>query len=75
MTKQNQQNMEESAKLIGKSSEEMLKDTMDLIPLPSSNQSKDEKIDGDTATLEVINEDDEWETIDFVKEDGEWKMK
>jgi flagellar basal body-associated protein FliL len=75
MTKQDQQNMEDSAKLYGKSSEEMLKDLMDAIPLPGSNQSRDEKIDGDTATLEVINEDGEWETVEFIKEDGEWKMK
>jgi hypothetical protein len=75
LTKQDQQNMEESAKLYGKSSEEMLKDMMDAIPMPGSNQSRDEQIDGDTATLEVINEDGEWETINFVKEDGEWRMK
>lgn len=75
LTKQDLENMEESAKVYGKSSEEMLTEMMSLIPVPMSNQSRDEKIDGDTATLEVKNEDGEWESVEFVKEDGEWKMK
>ena len=37
--------------------------------------AKDEKIDGDKATLQVKNDKDAWESINLVKEDGEWKMK
>lgn len=38
-------------------------------------ETRNEKIDGDTATLEVKDDKkDKWETIHFVKEDGEWKL-
>jgi hypothetical protein len=53
----------------------MLKEVMDTFKLPASAESKDEKIDGDKATLQVKSENDQWNTINFVKEDGEWKMK
>jgi hypothetical protein len=75
MTKKDLQDIEETAKKAGKSSDDMLKDVINAIPLPKSNDSKDEKIDGDKATLQVKNEKDEWETINFIKEDGEWKLK
>ncbi|HEX8492738.1 MAG TPA: hypothetical protein VF658_07860 [Pyrinomonadaceae bacterium] len=75
MTKKDLQDIEETAKKAGKSSDDMLKDVINAIPLPKSNESKDEKISGDKATLQVKNEKDEWETINFVKEDGEWKLK
>jgi hypothetical protein len=36
---------------------------------------RNEKIEGDTATLEVKNEKTtEWETLYFVKETDEWKI-
>ena len=35
---------------------------------------RNEKIDGDTATLEVKTSDDRWETVPFVREDGVWKI-
>ena len=35
---------------------------------------RNEKIDGDTATLEYKNPFGSWETIPFVREDGEWKI-
>lgn len=35
---------------------------------------RNEKIEGDRATLEVKNSFDQWETIPFVNEDGEWKI-
>jgi hypothetical protein len=38
-------------------------------------ETRNEKIEGDTATLEIRDEKkDKWETIRFVKEDGEWKL-
>lgn len=75
MTKKDLQDIEETAKKAGKSSDDMLKDVINAIPLPKSNDAKDEKIDGDKATLQVKNEKDEWEIINFIKEDGEWKLK
>jgi hypothetical protein len=35
---------------------------------------RNEKIEGDKATLEVKNSADNWEVIPFVKENGEWKI-
>lgn len=40
----------------------------------TSDETRNEKIDGDRATLEYRAEGDEWEVMDFVKEDGTWKM-
>jgi hypothetical protein len=42
---------------------------------PSMPPIRNEKIDGDSATLEVQNEENKsWETMYFVKEDSEWKI-
>ena len=35
---------------------------------------RNEKIDGDKATLEVKNPSGAWETVPFVKENGVWKI-
>src|SRR6267154_471784 len=59
------------------------KTTDDMLKAIDKDDSKDEKvpetrnekIDGDTATLEVKNEKtSKWDTLPFVKEDGEWKI-
>lgn len=75
MTKKDAQDIEDEAKKANKSSDDMLKELMNEFKLPKTDESKDEKIDGDKATLQIKNEKDEWETVNFVKEDGEWKMK
>ncbi len=43
-------------------------------PQAPSQQVRNEKIEGDHASLEYMNEEGHWETMDFVKEDGAWKM-
>lgn len=35
---------------------------------------RDEKIEGDKATLEVKNSYGTWETVPFVREEGDWKI-
>jgi hypothetical protein len=35
---------------------------------------RNEKVDGDKATLEVKNSFGSWETVPFVREDNEWKI-
>lgn len=35
---------------------------------------RNEKVEGDTATLEVKNTFGSWETVPFVREDGDWKI-
>jgi len=37
-------------------------------------ETRNEKIDGDHATLEIKVRDDTWRPESFVKEDGEWKL-
>jgi PBP1b-binding outer membrane lipoprotein LpoB len=38
-------------------------------------EMKDEKIDGDSATIQVQDEKTKkWDTVPFVKEDGKWKI-
>jgi hypothetical protein len=38
-------------------------------------ETRNEKIDGEKATLEVKNDKSgAWETVPFVKEDGDWKI-
>ena len=39
-----------------------------------SVEFKDEKIEGDKATLKVKNSYGSWETVPFVREDGSWKI-
>jgi len=75
ITKKDLQEIEDEAKQARKTSDEMLREVMDTFKLPAAAESKDEKIDGDKATLQVKSENDQWNTINFVKEDGEWKMK
>ena len=64
------------AKAQNKTTDEMLKDidkddkTPEKIP-----ETRNEKITGDTATLEVKNDKtDKWDTLPFVKENDEWKI-
>ncbi len=68
--------LEGFAKAQGKSLDESLKSGLandtaaDKLP-----ESRNEKIDGDKATLEVKNDKTgTWETVPFVKEDGMWKI-
>jgi hypothetical protein len=75
ITKKDLQEIEDEAKGANKTSDEMLKEVMDTFKLPGSAESKDEKIDGEKATLQVKNDKDQWDTVNFVKEDGQWKMK
>ena len=76
-------------KCLSKSSLKALEDnakeanmTVDQMIIEGDDMSKEktpafrnEKIEGDTATLEVEDEKSKkWDTIPFVKEDGNWKI-
>jgi hypothetical protein len=44
-------------------------------PFQELPETRNEKITGDTATLEIKNTaTNDWETLPFVKEDGAWKV-
>jgi hypothetical protein len=43
-------------------------------PQWETDESRNEKISGDHATIEYRDSDGNWTTMDFVKEDGKWKL-
>lgn len=62
---------------MGKVSDRSLDDMlMDLANKPQADkpESRNEKIDGDRATVEFKNDKGEWSEMDFVKEGGVWKL-
>jgi outer membrane lipopolysaccharide assembly protein LptE/RlpB len=67
--------LDKAAKAQNKSVDELLKMSNDQAPPPSTFDTRNEKIDGDKATVEV-NQDGKgkWQTINLVKEDGQWKF-
>lgn len=66
---------EKLAKEQNKSFDEMLKGIDKDGKDEKMPETRNEKITGDTATLEVKNEKTEkWDTLPFVKENGEWKI-
>ena len=66
--------MEESAKAQNISVDEALKKDNGS-PFKDLPEMRNEKIEGDTATVELKNATtNDWETIPFVKEDGVWRL-
>ena len=43
-------------------------------PQNPSDDARNEKINGDKATVEYLDEKGAWKTMDFIKEDGAWKL-
>jgi hypothetical protein len=71
MSKKSLEVMESFAKMGGKTLDETLKEPSNM---PPAFEARNEKITGDTATLEVKGQGDKWDTLYFVKEDGRWKI-
>jgi len=65
---------EQEAKAQHVSLDEIIKRETLVSPDQTTVEYKDEKIDGDKATLQVKNSYGGWETVPFVKEDGVWKI-
>jgi hypothetical protein len=65
---------EQEAKAQGVSVDEIIKRETLFNPDQTTVEFRNEKIDGDKATLEVKNSYGSWETVPFVKEDGVWKI-
>src|SRR5258708_23506144 len=63
------------AKEQNKTTDDMLKDVDKDDKSEKIPETRNEKINGDTATLEVKNEKtNKWDPLPFVKENGEWKI-
>lgn len=43
-------------------------------PQAATDETRNEKITGETATLEYPDAQGKWKTMDFVRENGEWKL-
>lgn len=43
-------------------------------PQAPTEQVRNEKISGDTASIEYLDENNEWQPMTFIREDGVWKM-
>ena len=65
---------EKEAKAQGVSVDEIVKRETLFTQNQTSVDYRNEKIDGDKATLEVKNSFGSWETVPFVREDGVWKI-
>ena len=64
--------MEEMGKMGNKTLDESLKESDQS--QPATFEARNEKITGDSATIEVKDKEGKWQTMPFVKEDGRWKM-
>jgi predicted lipid-binding transport protein (Tim44 family) len=56
-----------------KTLDDLIKDIF-VKPQAPEPKTRNEKISGDHATVEYIDEKGEWSVMDFSKEDGVWKM-
>jgi hypothetical protein len=62
---------------MGKDDKKSLDDMLNELcsrPQAATADARNEKIDGDHASIEYLDEDNKWQTMDFTKEDGVWKM-
>ena len=67
--------LDKLAKEQNKSTDDMLKDVYKEDKGETLPETRNEKISGETATIEVKNDKTgKWETLPFVKENGEWKI-
>lgn len=54
--------------------ERIMEGLTEIVP-PTMPEIRNEKVDGDRATLEVLDHRSKrWETIRFVKQNGAWKL-
>ncbi len=65
---------EQEAKAQNVSVDEIVKRETLFTESQKTVEFKDEKIDGDKATLKVKNSYGSWETVPFIREDGVWKI-
>ena len=66
------------AKKENKTLEAALTESLKTADVPAkSPETRNEKIDGDKATLEVKDDkvEGKWDSFNFVRENGEWKIK
>ena len=65
---------EREAKAQGTTVDDILKRETMIGEAQKAVEYRDEKIEGDKATLQIKNVFGSWETLPFVREDGVWKI-
>lgn len=65
---------EQEAKAQGVTVDDIVKRETLFTESQKTVEYRNEKIDGDKATLQVKNSYSSWETVPFVREDGVWKI-
>ena len=65
---------EKEAKAQGVTVDDIVKRETLLSEKQSSVEYRNEKVDGDNASIQVKNSYGSWETVPFVREDGVWKI-
>ena len=65
---------EKEAKAQGTTVDEIIKRGSLVADGQNTVKYRNEKIDGDKASIEVQNAFKSWETVHFVREDGNWKI-
>jgi hypothetical protein len=74
MSKKSLTAIEKAAAKDNKTVDESLKEMMKDAPA-NAPETRNEKIDGDKATLEIKDDKmDKWDMVPFVREDGQWKI-
>jgi len=67
--------MEKAAKEQNKTVDKAIMEGFEASKTDKQPETRNEKIDGDNATLEVQNDETKkWDKVYFVKEDSEWKI-
>jgi hypothetical protein len=66
--------VEDMGKIGNKTLDESLKEMASEAKPTATFETRNEKITGETATIEVKDERGKWEPLPFVKEDGQWKI-
>jgi hypothetical protein len=61
------------AKMDKKSLDDELKEICEEPQAPTA-QARNEKIDGNRASIEYLDEDGQWRPMDFIREDAAWKL-
>lgn len=66
--------LEQEAKAMGTTLDDVVKRETLFSESQTTVEFRNERIDGERATIEVKNSFGSWETVPFVLEDGEWKI-
>lgn len=66
--------VEQEAKAQNRPLDDIVKDETLFSKTQTSLRYRNEKIDGERATIEVENSFGTWDTVAFVKEEGAWKI-